>query len=219
MFSQLFNVEYLRSLLLALPAIVIAISFHEFGHAWMANRLGDPTPRNQGRVTISPFAHIDPWGFLMLVLFHFGYGKPVYINPANFKNRKRDEILVALSGVTINLVISLVAAVLFNLLAYVFHFYNMTILTIVDLIVIININILIFNLLPIPPLDGYKVVRNLFLHKNLNFFWKVDQYGFLILLGVLMADRLLLNNFLIGCLMAVTGVIYNGVYAIAGIFF
>ena len=81
-------VSFLRTMLLLLPGIVIAISFHEFGHARMADRLGDPTPRSQGRVTISPLAHIDPWGLLMLFVFRFGYGRPVMINPAYFRNRK-----------------------------------------------------------------------------------------------------------------------------------
>ncbi len=190
---MLFNLgnlsSYLVAMLYALPGIVIGLSFHEFAHAWMADRLGDPTPRNQGRVTISPFAHIDPWGFLMLILFRFGYGRPVMYNPAYLKKRKRDEILIALAGIGMNLIIAFVSVFLY-LLLYRFDVTNMVILNIIDTTAIININLIVFNILPIPPLDGYKVVRSLFLHKNINFFWKLDQYGFMILL-ILLATGIL----------------------------
>lgn len=211
MFSQFFSVEYLRLMLLALPGIIIAISFHEFGHAWMADRLGDPTPRNQGRLTISPLAHIDPWGLLMLVLFRFGYGRPVQINPANFKNRKRDEILVSLAGVTINLVIAFVAFLVIKIVYGRLLLSDDILYNIILYTGIISVNLLIFNLLPVPPLDGYKVVRRLFIHKNVNFFWKLDQYGFIILLA------LLLLGVLTPILIAVSGFVLDGIFFILGL--
>lgn len=198
-------------MLLALPGIIIAISFHEFGHAWMADRLGDPTPRNQGRLTISPLAHIDPWGLLMLVLFRFGYGRPVQINPANFKNRKRDEILVSLAGVTINLVIAFVAFLVIKIVYGRLLLSDDILYNIILYTGIISVNLLIFNLLPVPPLDGYKVVRRLFIHKNVNFFWKLDQYGFIILLA------LLLLGVLTPILIAVSGFVLDGIFFILGL--
>lgn len=95
---------FLYTMLLALPGIIIGLSLHEFAHAYVSYKLGDVTPMVQGRVTISPFAHIDPIGFLLLMLFGFGYGKPVEINPNNYKNPRRDEIFVALAGVILSLI-------------------------------------------------------------------------------------------------------------------
>ena len=214
---MLFNIgnlsSYLLAMLYSLPGIVIGLSFHEFAHAWMADRLGDPTPRNQGRVTISPFAHIDPWGFLMLILFRFGYGKPVMYNPGYLKKRKRDEILIAVAGISMNLLIAFICVLVYMLLIVSFHFTNRTILTIIDATAIININLLIFNLLPIPPLDGYKVVRSLFLHRNISFFWKLDQYGFLILLVLLATGALtpilsFFSNAILSLFSAILGVFF-----------
>ena len=94
--------------LLMLPGIIIGLSFHEFAHAWMSDKLGDPTPRRQGRVTINPMAHIDPIGFLALLLVGFGWGKPVQIDPGYYKHRRRDEFLVGIAGVTMNLLIAVI---------------------------------------------------------------------------------------------------------------
>ena len=93
--------------LLMLPGIIIGLSFHEFAHAWMSDKLGDPTPRRQGRVTINPMAHIDPIGFLALLLVGFGWGKPVQIDPGYYKHRRRDEFLVGIAGVTMNLLLAI----------------------------------------------------------------------------------------------------------------
>jgi Zn-dependent protease len=101
---------WLMNMALMLPAIVIGLSFHEFGHAVVAYRLGDHTPKLQGRVTISPLAHIDPFGFLALMFVGFGWGKPVQINPGNFRHPRRDEFLVGIAGVTINLIIAIATA-------------------------------------------------------------------------------------------------------------
>ena len=90
-----------------LPGIIIGLAFHEFAHAAVAFKLGDPTPKMQGRVTINPLAHIDPVGLAALLFAGFGWGVPVQINPSNFKKRRRDELLVSLAGVTMNLVIAI----------------------------------------------------------------------------------------------------------------
>lgn len=178
---------FLFNALMILPGIVIGLSFHEFAHAWMADKLGDPTPRMQGRVTVSPFAHIDPMGFLMLFLFRFGYGRPVQVNPAYFKRRRRDDILVSLAGVTMNFLLAILSGAVYLVMIRHLNVTNEILLDIVYYIMVININLMVFNLLPIPPLDGYHVVRDLFLHKNINFFWKFEQYGWLILLVVLIS--------------------------------
>lgn len=187
--SSLFSdpAGFLLNALMVLPGIVIGLSFHEFAHAWMADKLGDPTPRSQGRVTISPFAHIDPMGFLMLFLFRFGYGRPVQVNPSYYKHRRRDDILVSLAGVTMNFLLAIFFGAAYLVMIRHLNVTNEILLDIVYYIMVININLMVFNLLPIPPLDGYHVVRDLFLHKNINFFWKFEQYGWLILIVVLVS--------------------------------
>ena len=182
---------FLYTMLLALPGIIIGLSLHEFAHAYVSYKLGDVTPMVQGRVTISPFAHIDPIGFLLLMLFGFGYGKPVEINPNNYKNPRRDEIFVALAGVITNFFVALLFAFVYFLLARfnVISLYS-TISTILINIIFINVHLMVFNLLPIPPLDGYKVVRNLLLgHVDVGKLWRVEaffnRYGYLILFAIL----------------------------------
>ena len=107
MLRNLGNPDYILSLLLALPGIVIAISFHEFAHAWMADKLGDYTPRSQNRLTLAPDRHIDLIGFILLIFAGFGWGKPVQINPRNFKNPSRDEMLVSLAGPVMNFILAI----------------------------------------------------------------------------------------------------------------
>lgn len=182
---------FLYTMLLALPGIIIGLSLHEFAHAYVSYKLGDPTPMAQGRVTISPFAHIDPIGLLLLMLFGFGYGKPVQINPNNYKNPRRDEIFVALAGVITNFFVAVLFAFVYFLLARfnVISLYS-TMSTILINIIFINVNLMVFNLLPIPPLDGYKVVRNLLLgHVDVGKLWRVEaffnRYGYLILFAIL----------------------------------
>ena len=182
---------FLYTMLLALPGIIIGLSLHEFAHAYVSYKLGDPTPMAQGRVTISPFAHIDPIGLLLLMLFGFGYGKPVQINPNNYKNPRRDEIFVALAGVITNFFVAVLFAFVYFLLARfnVISLYS-TMSTILINIIFINVNLMVFNLLPIPPLDGYKVVRNLLLGQvDVGKLWRVEaffnRYGYLILFAIL----------------------------------
>ena len=108
-FAGGFTVDYLISLLYSIPAVLIALCFHEYAHAWMANKLGDPTAKNMGRMTIDPTKHLDLIGTICMLLFRFGWAKPVPINPRNFKKPKRDEILVSVSGVAMNLLVAFVA--------------------------------------------------------------------------------------------------------------
>ncbi len=185
---------FLYMTLLTLPGIIIGLAFHEYAHAYVSYKLGDPTPKNQGRVTISPFAHFDVMGFAMLVLFGFGYGKPVMINPNNYKDRRKGEILVSLAGVTMNFIIAVVVALVYYLLIkFEVLTFGSPIRIMLQYVIVININLMVFNLLPIPPLDGYKVVRNLLLGKvNINKLWQFEnffnRYGYLILFVLLYFD-------------------------------
>jgi Zn-dependent protease len=139
-------------------ALIFALSIHEFFHAWMADFLGDQTPKLQGRLTLNPLAHLDPFGTLLLLIFGFGWGKPVPINPYNLKNPKKGEILISLAGPLSNLSIAL--AVSLFLRAFPF-FPKENSLLFLTYFIWINIILGVFNLLPVFPLDGSRVFLNI----------------------------------------------------------
>ena len=151
----------LMQIVAGIPGLIIAMVVHEYAHAQVAVWLGDFTPRLTGRLTLNPRAHIDPIGMIMLFLVHFGWAKPVMINPNNFKQPKRDDILVSLAGPMANLVTAFLT--LFILLLYDRLGGNITtgIYTVFQLIIEYNIGFAIFNLLPLPPLDGAHVLMNI----------------------------------------------------------
>ena len=187
------NADMILTKLLMLPGIIIGLSFHEFAHAWMSDKLGDPTPRRQGRVTINPMAHIDPIGFLALLLVGFGWGKPVQIDPSYYKNRRRDEFLVGIAGVTMNLLIAVIFSLparaivkAFNGAAASDFIYNIYLM--IFYIVSINIVLMIFNLIPCPPLDGWGILTQIFRLDRYSWWYKVYQYGTWILLALIVFD-------------------------------
>ena len=144
----------------AIPGLLIAMTVHEWAHAKVADNLGDYTPRMQGRLTLNPISHIDPIGLIMLFFAQIGWAKPVPINPNNFSNYRNGVMQVSLAGPLSNLIVALVATVLFALTFK----YNMSahwLTAILQLIIIYNVNFAIFNLVPIPPLDGSKVLLSL----------------------------------------------------------
>ena len=176
--------------ILMLPGIIIGLSFHEFAHAWVSDKLGDPTPRRQGRVTINPLAHIDWMGFLALLLVGFGWGKPVQIDPGYYKHRRRDEFLVGIAGVTMNLLLAIAFSIPARAMLKAFSgpavsdlVYN--IYLIIFYIVSINIVLMVFNLIPCPPLDGWGIITQLFRLDRYSWWYKVYQYGTWILLGLI----------------------------------
>ena len=163
-------------------ALIICITFHEFCHAFVADRLGDPTPRSYGRLTLNPLAHADPIGTILLPLISaltgiptIGWAKPVPIDPFNFKNPKRDEMLVAIAGPVGNLLLAVFCSIFFKFLGIQNIFLY--------LIILINISLAVFNLLPIPPLDGSKIFLNL-LPAEKSYQWQqaFDRYGFILLI-------------------------------------
>ncbi len=144
----------------AIPGLLIAMTIHEWAHAKVADNLGDFTPRMHGRLTLNPISHIDPIGLIMLFFAQIGWAKPVPINPNNFSNYRNGMMQVSLAGPLSNLIVALVATVLFALTFK----YNMSahwLTAILQLIIIYNVNFAIFNLVPIPPLDGSKVLLSL----------------------------------------------------------
>jgi Zn-dependent protease len=179
-----FSADWFLNLLYSLPAILIALSFHEFAHAWAANKMGDPTAKNLGRLTLDPIKHLDLIGTICLLLFRFGWAKPVPINPRNFKKPVRDEILVSMAGIAMNFLVSFVA------FAALFFIYNGKIMDIASYIIyyiiVLNIYFGIFNLIPIPPLDGFHIISALFIRRAGQIVSTLYRFGFLILLVLLL---------------------------------
>lgn len=162
------NIDILNKVLI-IPGILIALTFHEYAHAIVSDRLGDKTPRFQGRLTLNPFVHIDIVGFIMILLVGFGWAKPVETNPSAYKNRYKDDLKVSIAGPIANLLTAFVFAI-FTVLIYKFGFsQNLMSTSIANIIVkiflqVVSINCMffVFNLIPIPGLDGFHVLRDLF---------------------------------------------------------
>ena len=149
----------IETVLLTLPGVIIAMTFHEFAHAFVADKLGDTTPRAQGRVTLNPASHIDPVGLVLLLFAHIGWGRPVEINPNNFNSNKSIETceaLVSLAGPVMNFILAFIFMIVYYAL-YRFTSVSVIVLYVVYYTVIVNIGLGVFNLIPIPPLDGSKI--------------------------------------------------------------
>ncbi|PWM80103.1 MAG: site-2 protease family protein [Clostridium sp.] len=218
------NPMELLALLLTLPGVIVAITFHEFAHAFVADKLGDDTPRRQGRLNLNPLSHIDPVGFFMLIFAHFGWGKPVEINPANF-NRKRSmsaqEALVALAGPVMNLIIAIVLTIiLFTITTFTPTFIlsttGMLIGLTLQMAISVNIGLGVFNLIPLPPLDGSKILMH-FLPYNAKTWFENNAQIFYIVFIVLWVTNLI--SYIISPVINIVSTgIYSMVSALFGIF-
>lgn len=174
----------LRDLLVSLVGIAMAISVHEFGHAYSAHLLGDDTAKYNGRMTLNPAKHLDPIGLITLIIFHFGWAKPVPVNPNNFKNYKLGNVIVSLSGALGNLLCAIVCGLIAKYtIMYGSNFmFAEAIYTIFSSAMWFNIWFGAFNLLPIPPLDGWGVISALLPYKYNEFIYKYENIGYGILL-------------------------------------
>lgn len=184
------------NLILTLPAVLLAISVHETAHGYAAYKMGDPTAKYSGRLSLNPLAHFDLIGFLCMLFFHFGWAKPVPINPDNFKDRKKGVILVSLAGPVSNLAMAIISAVILGIVGkftgFAALFSNVTSLKGLNVLIvmlyyciIINVGLMIFNLIPIPPLDGSRVLTE-FLPGRIKYkFYRYERYSFLALLLII----------------------------------
>ena len=171
-------------------SILFALSVHEYGHAFAAYVLGDPTAKNMGRLTLNPLAHIDLFGFLFFLLVGFGWGKPVPFNPFNLRNKKYGPAIVALAGPLFNLFSIIIFGLIFVLVKNYF-FSNSLLILFLSWLVIINAVLMVFNLIPIPPLDGSKILYVVLPKNREDIVYKMEKNGPFILLGLLVLDRLM----------------------------
>ncbi len=168
----------LLNIIYTIIALLCAIIPHEIAHGYAAYKLGDDTAKSDGRLSLNPLNHIDPIGLLSMIIFKFGWAKAVPINPYKFKNRKRDTLIVSLAGVVTNFVIGFIAS-----LAFVFAYYKSSPVTeLFQNIMWYNVMLGVFNLVPIPPLDGSKALISLFPNKIEYFFYKYERYLYILLI-------------------------------------
>ncbi|NJE33573.1 site-2 protease family protein [Megasphaera sp. SW808] len=169
-----------------IPGLLIAMVMHEYAHALVADYMGDDTPRLMGRLTLNPMAHIDPIGALMLLVARFGWAKPVMINPNNFRSWRKGELCVAFAGPAANLIVAFVALVAQVVFSRLDLFTGTALQLVLSMIVIYNINFAIFNLLPLPPLDGSRILM-CFLPSEWNYrLASLERYSFIILIALMM---------------------------------
>ena len=173
-------------LIAGIPGLIIAMVIHEYAHARVAVALGDRTPMLMGRLTLNPAAHIDPVGLIMLFLVRFGWAKPVIIDPRNFRKPRRDDILVSLAGPAANLVTAFLALVALLVLKSTMGHLSFGVYQVFQLIIIYNINFAIFNLIPLPPLDGSHVLMQLLPPRMAYRYARLERYSFLILIALMM---------------------------------
>lgn len=212
--------------IISLASLVIAITIHEFAHAWSADRLGDPTPSLQGRLTLNPLAHLDPLGTIMIIFARFGWGKPVQFDPYNLRHPRRDSAIISLAGPASNIILAIILAVIYN--SYFAFRGNLPENLIMDTVlvlfmilfksmIIINVVLAIFNLIPVHPLDGFKIVGGILPDEYAKQWNELEPYGMIFLIflifpvfgGVSPISQVInpVINFILSLLLPASGII------------
>ncbi len=175
----------------SLIALVVAITIHEFAHAYAADRLGDPTPRLQGRLTLNPLAHLDPLGTLMILIARFGWGKPVQFDPFNLRHPRKDSAIISIAGPATNFVFAGLCSLALRVGQFqtiatgnssTFMLIIAVITALLESFIVINVSLGVFNLIPIHPLDGFKIVEGMLSPKYAKQWHELEGYGMIFLL-------------------------------------
>ncbi len=183
----------LLGLLLTIPGVLIAITFHEFAHAFAADKLGDDTPRREGRLSLNPIDHLDPIGSVLLLFAGIGWGKPVHVNPRNYTRNmtmEKADAIVSLAGPIMNFILAIIFTLIYCAIykfadvSFMISTYGSVIITIIYTTVIINIGLGVFNLIPLPPLDGSKAIRPILPYKIKEWFDRNEKIFYLIFLAI-----------------------------------
>lgn len=189
---NIFSKEGLISFLYTLPALLFCLSVHEFAHAYTAYKLGDRTQKAMGRLTLNPFSHIDIAGFICIALFGFGWGKPVMIDDRNFKNKAAGNALTAFAGPFSNIIMAILFTIILKVLLItgvilptINSMVGSIILNMLILTIQFNVVFAIFNLIPIPPFDGSRILYFFLPAKGREYMYKIEQYSFVIVLVIL----------------------------------
>jgi Zn-dependent protease len=183
----------IQDYILLAPALIFALTFHEYAHAWAANRLGDPTAKMLGRLSFNPIVHIDVMGLFMLVLsgFRFGWAKPVPFNPLNLRNPKRDIPLIAVAGPASNVIIATASVILIRVTgSFDLGTWQQGVGQLLTFFVYINLSLCFFNLIPVPPLDGSKILYGFLPRSQEHIYYNLERMGPILLLALI-----LLNSF------------------------
>lgn len=211
-------VDFLIELLLVAPTVLIALTFHECAHGFIAYKLGDPTAKYLGRLTLNPIRHIDPIGAICMLIAHFGWAKPVPIDVRNFKKPKRDLALSALAGPCANLLLALVGCFLLTLTKSLLPpFYEKDFaywlayawMQFIYYFGWLNISLALFNLIPIPPLDGSKILSAFLPPKAYNGYMRYEREIGLVFMVILIADSRFLGGYITGALSFLVNGVFN----------
>ncbi len=168
-----------------IPVLLFAITIHEYGHGKAALSLGDPTAKEHGRLTLNPLSHLDPLGAICLFLFNFGWAKPVPVDPRYFKNPRRDIVLMSMSGPIANLSAAFVAGIFVRYFLLPFEVYQKVLVY----LVLMNVGLGLFNLIPIPPLDGSHILENILPNSISSVYRRFRRYGAFFLIAVVLLDN------------------------------
>lgn len=191
--SRLTSQSSILATIMLIPVILIAITFHEFAHAFAADKLGDNTPRNQGRLTLNPLKHLDPVGFALLIVAGFGWGKPVEINPRNFKRNismTKAEAIVSVAGPLTNFILAIISTIIlavllkFNLLVNLESKVMILVIEFIIELIAINFGLGLFNLIPLPPLDGSKILNHFLPYNAREWFARNQQIMYIVFLVI-----------------------------------